>query len=274
MVRRITRPSGAGLQKTGSSLCTGRRTAPVICILNLDSTAISIAPSATTSASEQSAGDQPGDRDIYVTQLGRMDIDGKVTWLMGPEYGRHPFGNAAFLVDPGGNILYADEHSRLMIRYTDGRIEPRGVDAAFDDIRLLAWGPDGDIYVLDGLLIKVIAPDHSVRTLDLIHSSAETEFRRGGGLDGVIIFDMIVDPQGHIFLADWGRQKVLRISSQGAVIQLYNDSEHYGPEGLAFRDGGLAVFESSRPRANQGIVPRLLLLGHNGEASIAYDYSE
>ncbi|MCH7822385.1 MAG: hypothetical protein IIA07_10230 [Proteobacteria bacterium] len=136
----------------------------------------------------------------------------------------------------------------------------------------MAWGPEDNIYVLDGLMIRVIAPDHSVRTLDLIHSNAETEFRRGGGLDGVIIFDMIVDPQGQIFLADWGRQKVLRISPQGTVSQLYSDSGHYGPEGLSFRDGDLVVFESLRPRANQGIVPRLLLLGHNGEVSVVYDY--
>ena len=48
---------------------------------------------------------------------------------------------------------------------------------------------------------------------------------------------MIVDPQRQIFLADWGQQHVLRISSQGVVSLLYNGLENFGPEGLAFRDG-------------------------------------
>ena len=55
---------------------------------------------------------------------------------------------------------------------------------------------------------------------------------------------------------------------------MYNDPGDYGPEGLAFRDGGLAVFESLRRSSNQGILPKLLTLGHNGESSVLYDYLE
>ncbi len=55
---------------------------------------------------------------------------------------------------------------------------------------------------------------------------------------------------------------------------MYDDPGNFGPEGLAFRDGALAVFESLRPRANQGIVPRLLTLGDNGEPSLVYDHFE
>lgn len=215
------------------------------------------------------SGDRPGDRDEFVTQLGRLDSDGKVTWLMGPERGRSPFGRAAFLVDLDGNVLYVDARNRLMMRYAHGRVEPLEVDATFDNIQLMAWGPEGDIYLLDGLIIKVIALDYSVRTLDLRHDSSETEFTHDGGM---IIFDMIVDPQRKIFLADWGRQQVLRISERGAVSRIYGDPADYGPKGLAFRDGGLTVFESLRPRADQGIVPRLLALGYDGEASVVYDY--
>ncbi len=220
------------------------------------------------------SGDRPGDRDVYVTQLGRLEFDGEITWLMGPERGRRPFGRAAFLVDRDGNILYGDAYSRLMMQYSDGGVEPLEVDATFEDIQLMAWGPQDEIYVLDGLTIKVIASDRSVRTLDLRHRSAKTNFTRDGGLDGTIIFDMIVDPRRQIFLADWGRQQVLRVSSQGVVTLLYDDSGVYAPEGLAFRDGAVAVFESLRPRANQGIVPRLLTLEHNGETSLIYDYFE
>ncbi len=220
------------------------------------------------------SGDQPGDRDVYVTQLGRLESDGEITWLMGPERGRRPFGRAAFLVDRDGNVLYGDAHSRLMMRYSEGRVEPLEVDATFDDIRLMAWGPEDEIYVLDGLTIKVIASDRSVRTLDLRHRSAETNFKHDSGTDGTIIFDMIVDPQRQIFLADWGHQQVLRIGSQGVVSLMYDDPGNFGPEGLAFRDGALAVFESLRPRANQGIVPRILTLGDNGEPSLVYDHVE
>ncbi len=220
------------------------------------------------------SGDRPGDRDVYVTQLGRLEFDGTISWLMGPERGRRPFGRAAFLVDRDGNVLYGDAHNRLMMRSSEGRVEPLEVDAHFDDIRLMAWGPEDQIYILDGLTIKVVASDRSVRTLDLHHPSMETNFKYGSGTDGTIIFDMIVDPRRQIFLADWGRQHVLRISSQGVVSLLYNGPGNYGPEGLAFRDGALAVFESLRPRANQGVVPRLLTLGPNGEPSLVYDHFE
>jgi hypothetical protein len=53
---------------------------------------------------------------------------------------------------------------------------------------------------------------------------------------------------------------------------MYTNPGDYGPEGLVFSNGGLAVFESLRPRANQGIVPRILVLGLKGETSIVYDY--
>ena len=129
-------------------------------------------------------------------------------------------------------------------------------------------------YVLDGIAIKIIAPDRSIRSLDLQHRSAETEFKRDGGLDGAIIIDMIVAPQRQIYLANWGQQQALRISSKGVVSLAYGDPGDYGPEGLVFRNNGLAVFESLRPRANQGIVPRLLALGQDGEPSVIYDYFE
>ena len=219
-------------------------------------------------------GDRPGDRDVYVTRIGRLGIDGKITWMMGPGPGRRPFGQAAFLVDSDGNVLYADEDSNLMMRSSEGSVEALAMDAAFDDIRLMAWGPEEDIYVLDGLAIKIIAPDRSVRSLELRHSSSQTEFKRDSGLDGAIIFDMIVDSQRQIYLANWGQQQVLRINSQGTVSLAYDDVGNYGPEGLVFHDNGLAVFESLRPRADQGIVPRLLALGRDGEASVIYDYFE
>jgi hypothetical protein len=194
--------------------------------------------------------------------------------MMGPEPGRRPFGRAAFLVDRDGNVLYTDAHSRLMMRSSNGRVEALEVDETFDDIRLMAWGPEDEIYILDGLTIKVVASDRSVRTLKLRHPSVETNFKYGSGTDGTIIFDMTVDPHLQIFLADWGQQHVLRISSQGVVSILYHGPGNFGPEGLAFRDGTLAVFESLRPRANRGVVPRLLMLGQNGEASLVYDHLE
>ena len=218
-------------------------------------------------------GDRPGDRDVYETKLGRFELDGKITWLMGPESGRSPFGRAAFLMDRNSNIVFADAHNRVMIRDVQGRTKPLEVEGTFDDIQLLAWGPEGDIYVLDGWNIKVIASDESVRTLNLQHRSAETEFVRGHGTDGTIIFDMIVDPERHIFLADWGRQTVLRINSEGSVSLMHGSSGDFGPEGLAFYEGSLAVFESLRPRANRGILPRLTSLGLNGDASLIYEYS-
>ena len=55
---------------------------------------------------------------------------------------------------------------------------------------------------------------------------------------------------------------------------MYSDPGNFGPEGLAFRDGDLTVFESLRPLANQGNLPRLLTLGHNGHPSIIYDHIE
>ncbi len=220
------------------------------------------------------SGDQPGDRDVYVTQLGRLEHDGNITWLMGPEQGRRPFGRAAFLVDRNGNVLYSDAHNRLMMRYSEGRIEPLEVGTTFDDIHLMAWGPDGDIYVLDGPSIKLIASDGSVSTLDLRHDSTQADFRVGGGTDGTIIFDMIVDPKRQIFLADWGRQQVLQIGPGGGVSMIFNEQGDFGPEGLAFRDGGLVVFESLRPSANRGILPRLTALGRDGKASVIYEYIE
>ena len=83
---------------------------------------------------------------------------------------------------------------------------------------------------------------------------------------------MIVDQERQIFLADWGGERVLRISPMGVVSLMNYDSGDFGPEGLAFNDGGLAVFESLRPHTNRGILPRLSALGSDGKASAIYEY--
>jgi len=160
-----------------------------------------------------------------------------------------------------------------MMRYSPERTEPLGVDGTFEDIRLLAWGPEGEIYLLDKHTIKVIASNRSVRTVDLDDQSAATEFRDQGGIDGSYFFDMVFSPQWQIYLADWGRQRVLRISPNGVVSVAFTDAGNFGPEGLAFHDGGLVVFESMRPRANQGILPKLIGLRNDGKTSLIYEYS-
>ena len=84
---------------------------------------------------------------------------------------------------------------------------------------------------------------------------------------------MIVDQDRQVFLSDWGGQRVLRIDPMGVVNLMNYDSADFGPEGLAFSNGGLVVFESLRPHANQGILPRILTFGRDGAASVIYHYS-
>lgn len=218
----------------------------------------------------------PGSRngeDQYTTRIGRLHSHSDIEWLTEAHPGRRAFGGAAFLVDRHGRIIYPDAANRLVSRDKHGKESFLEVDAEFTDVRLLAWGPGDDVVVLDGEALRIIRSDGSVDDRVLRHSTDETRIKSGPGLDRTILFDLTADQDGNIYLADWGARRILRIDNDGKVTLHYVETTDYAPEGLAIHQGQLIVFQSLHPRADAGILPRLIALNEQGHATPLYEYS-
>ncbi len=212
---------------------------------------------------------KPGDNNVYVTRLGRL-VNQEIEWLLGPKQGRKPFGAGAFIIDSDLNIYFANENSELYKRNTNGTIERLNLTTKFSSIGRLAWGPDGEIFVLDNLDVKSISKDRT--TVTSFASIPRVKESEPHANDGTIIFDMVVDTNHNVYLADWGQMQVLKISPEGVITKFYQSKDDFGPEGLVLIDGKVSVFESTTPRSYGQILPRLLTLDSNGQAQVMYDF--
>jgi RHS repeat-associated protein len=183
----------------------------------------------------------------YDARIRRIGPDGIITTFAGTgEYGFGGDGGPAALAKLGGSesvavgpdgSVYIGDSGNHRIR----RVGPDGIittvagaawdtydldtregipatDALFSAIDSLTIGPDGTIYVSEGLRIRAITPDGLIRT---IAGYGESDFSGANNGDGGpalqarwgnSIFDMAVGPDGSLYIDDGTVGRVRRIS--------------------------------------------------------------
>ena len=118
-----------------------------------------------------------------------------------------------FTIDRAGHIYYIDYPGRRQIlKISKGKVHTlAGNEAGFSNLHSssMAWGPDGVLYVTDRSRIQKVAADGTVSTLYIT---------QGPGLG--VAMGLAVDGQGHVYVADYGKGQVLKITSEGKASKL------------------------------------------------------
>jgi len=166
--------------------------------------------------------------------------------------------------DSAGNLYVADSRNNLIRKISaDGAVttlagsgkqgsdDGKGTAASFFFPTALAADANGVVYVADthNNMIRKIRPDGTVTTIAGRISAEVAKYR-----DTVIKFDnpygIAVDKAGNVFVADWERDMIKKISPGGKVSAFAGNSEKgakdgkgaaatfYLPEGLAIDKAG------------------------------------
>jgi|SRR6185503_5875383 len=185
------------------------------------------------------------------------DVNGKA--------GQASFSNLMDVAaDSAGNIYVADSRNNLIRKISaDGTVttlagsgkqgsdDGRGTSASFFFPAALAADVKGNVYVADthNNMIRKIGPDGTVTTIAGRISPEVAKYR-----DTVVKFDnpygIAVDKAGNVFVADWERDMIKKISPDGTVTAFAGSGEKgatdgkgaaatfFLPEGLAFDPAG------------------------------------
>ena len=191
---------------------------------------------------------------LPIRSVWRLTPDGRLSDVIPPTE-HFPLGLQSFTMDAAGNMYSVKARNAqtpellLLKRRPDGEItilagstvgyaDGIGTQARFMGIDGMAWGPDGALYVADGVYVRRVAPDGTVTTLG---GRPLTERRWDEDLLGIA-----VDASGDVYAADHAGRRILQISPAGAVTIVLRTGPLWTPTGIAVASDGLYVLEHLR----------------------------
>ncbi len=214
----------------------------------------------------------------WVEAVWRRTHDGREeTYLVAPT--TDPPRSISIWRDAEGNTFYAkqDNNTRretLILKRTPrgdvetlaggahGHADGRGTQARFQAIGGMAFGGDGSLYVTDAGALRRVWPNGEVRTLaQRLEEQLPDDTQSGyGGLMG-----LAVDASGNIYVADYGRRRVLKVAADGKVSRVVRAEAPWSPSGVAVTgDGRVLVLEVGFTPPNVYSGPRVRELSPDG----------
>jgi len=202
-------------------------------------------------------------RELWWSSVWKLARSGAFTEVVPPMQGFPKIFSP--VVDREGNRYFAEvnnnrrETSRIVRKTPEGRIEllaggawgyadGRGAAARFGSIGGMNVGPDDNIYLTDGPSVRKVSRDGTVSTIArggrLLKPSL---FGRAFGGRSNPLMGLAVDPQGNVFVANHGNQRVLKIASGGRVTTLAKTERPWSPAGVAVSRHGVVVLEYEAP---------------------------
>jgi sugar lactone lactonase YvrE len=145
---------------------------------------------------------------------------------------------------------------------TYGQADGRGTQARFRAIGGMTFGGDGSLYVTDAGDVRRVWPDGEVRTLakgleGLFPDDKQVGY---GGLMG-----LAVDAGGNVYVADYGRRRVLKVAADGKVSRVVSSDAPWSPTGVAMtREGRVLILEVGFAPPNVYSGPRVRELSPDG----------
>lgn len=153
-----------------------------------------------------------------------------------------------------------------------GHADGRGTLARFRTIGGMAFGNDGSLYVTDAGDLRRVGPDGEVRTVAQgleVQLPDDTETGYGG------LMGLAVDAGGNVYVADYGRRRVLKVAADGKVTRVVRAAAPWSPSGVAVAgDGRVFVLEVGFKPPNVFSGPRVRELSPDGTLKILANVGE
>jgi sugar lactone lactonase YvrE len=178
-----------------------------------------------------------------------------------------------------GNIYYAEtrHNSAKIIRRTPGGQESViAADKIFEFINGIAAGQDGSIYITEASnpgisTIRKITMDGTV--------SVVATFRGNENVDSPLettpsyCRGLFIDAQGFIYVAATGSRSVLKISPEGKISTILQESNPWTPTGVTVYHGEVFVLEwhdvpASLSEVRTAYIPRVQKIGSDGKVTM------
>ena len=190
---------------------------------------------------------------VYMVRDGvwKMSPQGEMTEVLNPT--QFPAGPGRLLcVDRQVNIYFVKPDSgtvpKIYRRSPDGKatLMASGGDAQqqpaamFSHINSAVCAADGSLYLRDDQSIRRIAPDGRIPTLAHGEDAGSAE---GGEESLVRTMGMTVDNAGNVYVANYWKRAVLKLTPDGRVSMLVTSRWPWVPVGIASSGGDIYVLE-------------------------------
>ena len=223
--------------------------------------------------------------DKYFLGVWKMTADGKETYLQPPI--DSSMSGLSVCRDREGNMYSIEQNNHtkvrtLLLRRTPagvvstiaggayGHADGKGRAAKFSSVTTMTFGPDGGLYMTDGIGVRRVTLDGEVRTIanDLTARTAEDKPTLFGGNDKSL-FGLSVDTGGSVYVADSGNRRLVKVSQSGKVSVVYRVDPPYFPTGVfTTPNGDVYVLEFSYTAPGTTDKPRVRKLSADGQNSI------
>jgi len=168
-----------------------------------------------------------------------------------------PEGGRPLCIDRQANIYFVNSNVALKRvpeiyrRTSEGKLtviagveEPQqdaqAVQAMFRHINSAVFAPDGLLYVRDDQYIRRVAPDGTISTL--LHSE-DAAMAEDGEERLVRTMGMAVDVAGNVYVANYWKRAVMKVTPDGRVITISTSNWPWVPVGVALAGRDIYVLE-------------------------------
>jgi len=122
-----------------------------------------------------------------------------------------------------------------------GQADGQGSAAWFTCLNGWAWAPDGTLYVRDDQVIRRVTADGTVTT---VPGSAQAATAEDGDLALVRTMGFAVDARGNVYVANYWKRAVLKVTPEGKVSAVFESGWPWVPAGVAVVGEELYVVEN------------------------------
>src|ERR1041385_6024659 len=215
----------------------------------------------------------------FFTAIWKMTPGGSFSYLLAPtEFDQLPKGIGMWR-DRDGNTYSIDENNQLKRetllwkRSPDGQVtvlaggsygyaDGKGSQAKFTNINSMAYGPDGSLYLTAGSNVCKVNMDGAVTTLARNIAQESKSDNQGAGTS---LYGIVVDAQGNSFVADYGNQRIIKITLDRQLTTMVRSEESWFPTGVALKGNELYVLEGSHTPDYKPIGTRVRKLSPDGK---------
>ena len=184
-----------------------------------------------------------------------------------------------YAVDNAGHVYFARDHL-LFRRNSEGEVNQVPTTKTFERIDLLAWGPDEALYIVEGGTLLKMDPGTGAHVM--VASGLREEEPEDLPFSGAnILFDMVVDDDGAVYLAYYGNRRILKVLPSGEITTFAKSDAPWSPHGIDVYNGEIYILESTVGRRSwwnlwgrPEIVPRVRKFSPDGTAQTLFEHED